>query len=45
MVCRFEQAPTALDHTLLIGRVLWTAHDLAAQAAVLHQRHPHAAVR
>ncbi|MFF1278611.1 flavin reductase family protein [Streptomyces marokkonensis] len=45
MVCRLDQAPTAFDHTLLIGRALWTAHDLAAQAAVLYQRHPHAVAR
>ncbi|KPI31696.1 flavin reductase family protein [Streptomyces sp. NPDC054950] len=42
VVCRLDQAPTALDHTLLIGRVLWTAQDPSAQALVLYQRHQQA---
>lgn len=41
VVCRLDQAPTALDHTLLIGRALWAAQDPAAQALVLHRRHQH----
>ncbi|AJF70108.1 hypothetical protein SVTN_32315 [Streptomyces vietnamensis] len=42
VVCRLDQAPTVHDHTLLIGRVLWTAQDPTAQALVLYQRHQHA---
>ncbi|MGW1591924.1 flavin reductase family protein [Streptomyces sp. NPDC002386] len=42
VVCRLDQAPTALDHTLLIGRVLWTAQNPAAEGLVLYQRHQHA---
>ncbi|MFF9105202.1 flavin reductase family protein [Streptomyces rubrogriseus] len=42
VVCRLDQAPVALDHTLLIGRVLWTAQDPAARALVLYQRRQHA---
>ncbi|WP_217249618.1 flavin reductase family protein [Streptomyces sp. AC602_WCS936] len=42
VVCRLDQAPTALDHTLLIGRALWTRHDPAARALVLYQRDQHA---
>ncbi|MGW2787862.1 flavin reductase family protein [Streptomyces populi] len=45
VVCRLDQAPTALDHTLLIGRVLWTAQDPTAQALVLYQRRPQAVAR
>ncbi|MGW7254266.1 flavin reductase family protein [Streptomyces sp. NPDC054834] len=45
VVCRLDQAPTALDHTLLIGRALWTAQDPAARALVLYQRHQHAVAR
>ncbi|WP_234386823.1 flavin reductase family protein, partial [Streptomyces scabiei] len=41
VVCRLDQAPTVLDHTLLIGRVLWTAQDPTAPALVLYQRHQH----
>ncbi|MGW4359541.1 flavin reductase family protein [Streptomyces californicus] len=39
VVCRLDQAPTALDHTLLIGRALWTRTDSTAQTLVLLQRH------
>lgn len=42
VVCRLDQAPAALDHTLLIGRALWTRHDPAARALVLYQRDQHA---
>ncbi|MFF8830840.1 flavin reductase family protein [Streptomyces sp. NPDC015131] len=42
VVCRLDQSPTALDHTLLIGRALWTGQDPAAPALVLYQRHQHA---
>ncbi|MFE5035960.1 flavin reductase family protein [Streptomyces sp. NPDC056683] len=42
VVCRLDQAPVALDHTLLIGQVLWTAQDPTAQGLVLYQRHQHA---
>ncbi|MEW1762447.1 flavin reductase family protein [Streptomyces cyaneofuscatus] len=42
VVCRLDQAPTALDHTLLIGRALWTREDPAARALVLYQRGQHA---
>ncbi|WP_305124683.1 flavin reductase family protein [Streptomyces sp. ODS05-4] len=42
VVCRLDQAPTALDHTLLIGRALWTRQDPGAPALVLYQRHQHA---
>ncbi|MEU0668456.1 flavin reductase family protein [Streptomyces lavendulocolor] len=42
VVCRLDRAPTAFDHTLLIGRALWTRQDPDARALVLYRRHQHA---
>ncbi|MEU9419628.1 flavin reductase family protein [Streptomyces sp. NPDC048272] len=42
VVCRLDQAPTALDHTLLIGRALWTAQTPDARALVLYQHQQNA---
>ncbi|MFC5637382.1 flavin reductase family protein [Streptomyces bullii] len=42
VVCRLDQAPAALDHTLLIGRAPWTRRDPAARALVLYERDQHA---
>lgn len=42
LVCRLEQAIPVLDHTLLIGRPLWTHHDPEAPGLVLCRRREHA---
>ncbi|WP_411104865.1 flavin reductase family protein [Streptomyces sp. cmx-4-9] len=42
VVCRLDQAPTALDHTLLIGRALWTVQDPGARALVLYRHQQNA---
>ncbi|MGY1496674.1 flavin reductase family protein [Streptomyces sp. QTS52] len=42
VVCRLDQAPAVLDHTLLIGRALWTAQDPDARALVLYRHQQNA---